>query len=717
MFAVPEEFVVEVAEGVDDVGREGTAVVEHQGAEEGGAATDGEGREVEGVFGEVVGHAEGEVLDEGYLLHFGGGVEGILPFDFQVVAYGGAQGAAAAVGRAAIEAVLEDGVAVDVACGVGVLLPPAEALAAEVGVVGEGEGGVDDVADGLQRAALELEHAVDTGGERRRDVEVAVGTEALDSVGGDQARGVVVALLNGAPVPPLVEGHAVGPVEEVEDLEGGGEGDGVGDAVLHAVEGGVGEEVGVLGGDVVLGVEDIGEGDVLVPAVAAHGVAAPQGVEGDGGERDAGQFDVHQARLGVVALACREGEVEGGAQLGAVADGGGGGGVEVVVAVGGVAVVVAALEGDVGREAGVGVGLGVLLVGPDEFEVGEGVVGGAVAIDALVGDAVAGVDLPLVLVALVVVGLGLEGPREVGIEVAQQGEVPVVAQGEVVAAVLQVVATVVLPAVGGEEDARLAALGDGEEGEGQRDGRGHVLDGEPRRTRDDFVAHDELALGEVQREVGVDVVAGGVAAAGEVHHGVVELLHRLAVEEALALLGDDAVDEAALGVVVEADGVGVVFGAVLDEEGTSHGLACRVDAAVGVEDVAVEVEVDAVGTQQHAVVVDDAVAVERGLARLEVHGHRVLGLVLDDALHGVARHMRQGVDVALRQGRVGEEEEKGKEESEKWKVESDFEGPGILKAFKSALLNYVFPSVQLSFKTLFFLFKKSSYFCILNLQR
>ena len=115
------------------------------------------------------------------------------------------------------------------------------------------------------------------------------------------------------------------------------------DAILHPVECGGFEEVGVLGGEVVLGVQHIGEGDVLVPAVGAGGCASAQGVDRDGTERDRGELDVHHAGLGVERFTGRGREVEVGADFGAVVDGGGGGGVEVVVAVGGVFVVVAAL--------------------------------------------------------------------------------------------------------------------------------------------------------------------------------------------------------------------------------------------------------------------------------------------------------------------------------------------------------------------------------------
>ena len=111
-------------------------------------------------------------------------------------------------------------------------------------------------------------------------------------------------------MPPFIVGEAVGPVEKAQQLDSAGERYGVMDAVLHGIKGGPLEEQRVNSGDVVLGVEDVGKGDVLPPTVAAYRIATPQGIKGDGGKGDGGQFDVHHARLHVVALTGRGGQVE-----------------------------------------------------------------------------------------------------------------------------------------------------------------------------------------------------------------------------------------------------------------------------------------------------------------------------------------------------------------------------------------------------------------------
>ena len=153
----------------------------------------------------------------------------------------------------------EDGVAVDIAGVVGVGLPPAKRGIAEVGLEVEGYGGVDDMTDGFDGAEFEVEHAVDASGEGGGEADVAVGAEAADGVDGDGVGDSVEGFAYGGPVPTFSEVGGIGPVEVFEYFDGEGEGYGVADAVLHAVEGGEFEEVGVLRGDVVVGCEGVGE--------------------------------------------------------------------------------------------------------------------------------------------------------------------------------------------------------------------------------------------------------------------------------------------------------------------------------------------------------------------------------------------------------------------------------------------------------------------------
>ena len=301
-----------------------------------------------------------------------------------------------------------------------------------------------------------------------------------------------------------------------------------------------------------------------------------------------------------------------------IGDTGGCGAVEIVVAVGGILVVVTALEVDIGRETAVGVGFGVLFVSPSDFEVAEAVVGGAVASDALFSDAVTYVEVAFVFVAHIVVAAGFGGPAEVSVNLAEEGEVDIVVEGKVVASVFEVVASVVHPTVGGHEDAGGTAMGDGEEGEGQSNGGGDVLYGDVGGASDELVASYDLGFGEVDGEMRMGVVAGGVETAVEVHHRVVHLLDAGAVEEPVALLGDDARDEAFLGVVVEDDGIGYIFGFVLFEEGVAAHLAVGIQHRLGVEHLFVEINTHIVGLEHHAVIFDIAVVEELRVAFVDV---------------------------------------------------------------------------------------------------
>lgn len=162
---------------------------------------------------------------------------------------------------------------------------------------------------------------------------------------------------------------------------------------------------------------------------------------------------------------------------------------------------------------------------PSYFEVAEFLEGVAVAGDAFFGDAVADVEVAFVFVTDIVVAFGFGGPAEVGVDFAYESQVKMVVDGEVVAAVFEVVAAVVHPSIAGHEDARGAVVGHGEESEWQDKGGGDIFDGDVGGAGEDFVACDEFGMGEVDGEMGMGVVAGGVLASVEVHDGITDFLH------------------------------------------------------------------------------------------------------------------------------------------------------------------------------------------------
>ena len=161
-------------------------------------------------------------------------------------------------------------------------------------------------------------------------------------------------------------------------------------------------------------------------------------------------------------------------------------------------------------------------------------------------------------------------------------------------------------------------MGDGEKGKRQGDRGGDVLDGDVGGACDEFVARYDFGFGEVDGEMRMGVVASGVETAVEIHHRVVHFFDTGAVEESVALLGDDARDKALLGVVVEDDCVGYIFGLILFEEGVAVGFAVGVRHRLGIEHLFVEIDANIVGFEHHAVVFDVAVVEKLRVAFVDV---------------------------------------------------------------------------------------------------
>ena len=110
------------------------------------------------------------------------------------------------------------------------------------------------------------------------------------------------------------------------------------------------------------------------------------------------------------------------------------------------------------------------------------------------------------------------------------------------------------------------------------------------------------------------------------------------MQEAVALLGDYAAYDAFLRVVVEEDGVGIVLAFVLLEEGTAEGAASAVDAAVGMESLGVEVDLNPVGLKAEPLVEYVALAVEVCAAAVDLQRYGILCLVVYYVGDGIGRY-------------------------------------------------------------------------------
>ena len=644
------------AHGVGFVGVGGEGGVEVEGVALGELQSEARTEVAPGsrLGGEVVGHGGTEFVDDADFLEACGVV---VAFDFHLDVVGDVHGDATGLALAhgaedgALEVVVLD--ERDVAVGVGLLVGVEVAVArgAEVGRVAEGDGGREDVAYAVNLVAEEFavgyEEAVDLGGESEAHVPVVDVVESLQRV--DDF--LLSLFVPGALV--LLGVHAVGEVErgvdveEVEEREVAADGD----VVLHAVapvlgEAGVHEFV-LLGADFVFELSGIADGDFLVPALVADGLLALEGVEVGHGDVEVGQRE----RYGGVAHVLVE--VEGGGQrhaqageLGAPGDGTGarglGVGLGVVHGRQVVALVAAGGEVDAGAQRAVGIGLGVLGVLPEHLETGGlGVVGHVFV--ALYGVLVADEQGAVIAVALAVVGGGGESPGAFGVDFAHELQVHLVADGKVVAAVAQVEAARGLVAVGRHDETAGVALGEGEEAVGDGKGQRHVGHYQVGGSEDDILARPHLGARHGEVEVGVRLVAGGVAAVVEVHVALAVALGEFGGHVAVLLLGVDVVDESLLGLEVEGHGVGLVGVGAHFEDGCAKLASRGINGACGMHQAGVQRHVDLVALEVHVLVLHVRLAKEVGHAGDAVVGHGVGGGVLHGGVDAVLALAVQGV--------------------------------------------------------------------------
>ena len=505
-------------------------------------------------------------------------------------------------------------------------------LVGEVGGEGEGDGGLEDVADGLDAIAEEEAHglveAVERGVGREGYVPIEEVVEPVDGVDALSAGGGVprFALAREIGAPVEVEGGRE--VDVFEELEVGGEGN----AVLHAVapleNGGV-EKLRLGGGERVGHLSGVGEREFFVPALFADGFLAAEGIEAVDGERNVGQGDgeggvahvlrhvgrgrkreaergnavVETHRRGTGALGVGQRRVEGG-EIGAF------------VVLGG--------EVDAGGERGVGVGLGVGAVAPLHFEGGLLVVVGEVFV-AVDGGEVGEEDVAAIGVAAGVVALGRETPRAAGVDFAEEFEVDAVGEGKIVTAVAQVETAGGLVAVGGHDETGGVFFVDGEEAVGDGDGQGHIGHDEIGGAEERLFAGGDFGAGELETEVRMLGVAGGVLGVLEIEVAVAGAFGVDAAQIAGALGGFHVVDEALLGLEVEGHLATFVVFAPLGVDGLALQAAGAVGYAGGAHERGVHVEGDVVGLETHVLILHIGLSVEVGESALGVVDEAVFG--------------------------------------------------------------------------------------------
>ena len=537
----------------------------------------------------------------------------------------------ALIGRVVHRGYVAVGVRLDIAVHI------AKAFGGEVGGVADGDGRLEDVADGHNLIAEEFGQGFVETIERcvHRDAYVPV-VEVVEAIGriAHFALGLLVpTALHPAGIHDVAEGEVGRDVDILEQLERGIDGH----AVLHTVAPVLHEvrleELVLLRGDAVGELARVGERYLLVPSLLAHLTLAAEGVhtlerdghvgQGDGqrgvahilrdigrgrnGQADAGEGVGEAHRTGTGALAVRQGVVHTLQVLALVVLGG---------------------KVDAGRERGVAARAAVLRVGPLYLEALRHHIVGHILLALHRADET-GVEVSAESVALAVVHLAAQSPGALRVDFAQGLEVHVVVDGEVVAAVAQVETANRFVAKGGHNKARRVFLGHPEESEGHEQRQGHILHDQVGRAKETLLARNDLGAREFEAKVRMLGVAGGIGGVLEVERTVVGALALAASQEAVALGRTDVADEALLRLEVEGHRFALVLFAALLVEGLARERTCGIAVGIGIDHTAVHVHAHLGGVELHALVVHLALAKEVGKARGGIVGHGVLGLVLD----------------------------------------------------------------------------------------
>ena len=117
--------------------------------------------------------------------------------------------------------------------------------------------------------------------------------------------------------------------------------------------------------------------------------------------------------------------------------------------------------------------------------------------------------------------------------------------GPIITAVFKVEASVGRLAIGGDDDSRLLTFGVGEDGEGQANRQGHVLNSDIDWTSDNHVVGNDLGFVESELKMGMILkVASGEAARLDVDGVVLHPFDLLAMDVTATLFGPHFVDDA-----------------------------------------------------------------------------------------------------------------------------------------------------------------------------
>ena len=225
---------------------------------------------------------------------------------------------------------------------------------------------------------------------------------------------------------------------------------------------------------------------------------------------------------------------------------------------------------------------------------------------------VAGIERTAVTIALLIIGCCRESPRALSIDFTQEFKVDLVVDGKIVAAITQIEATRRLVTISRHDDTRRVALGEGEKAIGNSQRQRHIGHHEIGGTEDDILARTDFGSRQGEIEVGVWLVAGGVASVIEIHIAVGITLRYLRGHVTFILLGIDILDETLLRLEVESHRVGFVSVATHLEYRGSVLLTRCVARTGGMDQTGIHRHVNLVALQVHILILHVRLAIKEG---------------------------------------------------------------------------------------------------------
>ena len=175
------------------------------------------------------------------------------------------------------------------------------------------------------------------------------------------------------------------------------------------------------------------------------------------------------------------------------------------------------------------------------------------------GILIAEIEASRILVALAIVAGSRESPRTLGVDFAQEFQVPFVVDGKIISTISQIESSVALIAISRHDKTAAIALGKGEETIRNGERHRYITHHEVSRTKDYILARTHLGTRERDIEIRMWVIAGGVTSMLQIDHSRRVALGAHTRQETVLLLGIYIINKGFLALEVELDGIGIIL--------------------------------------------------------------------------------------------------------------------------------------------------------------